>query len=85
MGFNIREKFSPRYNRPFDVLERSEPVTCRLALSPRLVGAHDVFHASALRRYLFGPSHIIDFTPLEISENLRYEERPLRVLDQEMR
>nr|CAD1830256.1 unnamed protein product [Ananas comosus var. bracteatus] len=52
----------------------------RIALTPRLAGIHDVFHVLALRRYVFDPSHVIDFTPLEIGEDLRYEERPLRIL-----
>ncbi len=49
----------------------------RVALPPRLAGVHDGFHVSALRRYVFDLSHVIDCTPLEISEDLRYEERPL--------
>nr|CAD1827978.1 unnamed protein product [Ananas comosus var. bracteatus] len=51
--------------------------------TPRLAGIHDVFHVSALRRYVFDPSHVIDFTPLEIGEDLRYEERPVRILARE--
>nr|CAD1842491.1 unnamed protein product [Ananas comosus var. bracteatus] len=51
--------------------------------APRLAGIHDVFHVSALRRYIFDPSHVIDFTPLEIGEDLNYEERQLRILARE--
>nr|CAD1836345.1 unnamed protein product [Ananas comosus var. bracteatus] len=70
------------YVRP-QVLERIGPVAYRIALPPRLAGIHNVFHVSALRRYVFDPSHVIDFTPLEIGEDLRYEERPLRILARE--
>ena len=64
-------------------MERIGPVAYRIALPPRLAGIHDVFHVSALRRYVFDPSHVIDFTPLEIGEDLRYKERPLRILARE--
>lgn len=43
-------------------------------------GIHDVFHVSTLRRYVFNPSHVIDFSPLELGEDLRYKERPVRIL-----
>ncbi len=53
--------------------------------APRFVGVHDVFHISALRRYIFDPSHVIDFTPLGTSEDLGYRELPLRILAREVR
>nr|CAD1822801.1 unnamed protein product [Ananas comosus var. bracteatus] len=34
---------------------------------------------------VFDPSHVIDFTPLEIGEDLSYEERPVRILARESR
>nr|CAD1820294.1 unnamed protein product [Ananas comosus var. bracteatus] len=37
------------------------------------------------RKYVFDPSHVIDFTPLEIGEDLSYEERPVRILARESR
>nr|CAD1822841.1 unnamed protein product [Ananas comosus var. bracteatus] len=72
-----------RRDLEFQVLERVRPVAYRIALPPRLAGIHDVFHVSALRRYVFDPSHMIDFTPLGIGENLRYEERQVRILAHE--
>ncbi len=56
-------------------------MACKIALLPRLVGVHNVFHVSALRRYVFGPSHVIDLAFLELGEDLRYEERLVRILD----
>nr|CAD1822938.1 unnamed protein product [Ananas comosus var. bracteatus] len=37
----------------------------------------------SIERYVFDPSHVIDFTPLELGEDLRYEERPVRILARE--
>nr|CAD1844287.1 unnamed protein product [Ananas comosus var. bracteatus] len=83
--FGVRGKLSPRFVGPFEVLERVGPVAYRIALPPRLAGIHDVFHVSALRKYVFHPSHVIDFTPLKIGEDLSYEERPVRILVRESR
>ncbi len=44
-----------------------------------------MFHVSVLRRYIFDPSHIIEFALLEISEDLSYEELPIRILATEQR
>ncbi|XP_020100379.1 uncharacterized protein LOC109718529 [Ananas comosus] len=79
--FGVHGKLSPR--SVGQVLERVGPVAYRIALPPRLAGIHDIFHVSALRKYVFDPSHVIDFTPLELGENLRYEERPVRILARE--
>ncbi|TYK19789.1 pol protein [Cucumis melo var. makuwa] len=36
---------------------------------------HDVFHVSMLRKYVLDLTHVVDFEPLQISENLSYEEQ----------
>lgn len=58
-------------------------MTCKIALPLRLAGVHDVFHVSALKRYFCNPMHMIDFTMMDLSEDLRY--RPLRILAQEVK
>ena len=53
----------------------------RLALPPSLVGVHNVFHVSMLRKYIPDPSHVIDHAPLQFKEDLTYEEHPIRIAD----
>ncbi|KAA0049641.1 pol protein [Cucumis melo var. makuwa] len=55
----------------------------RLALPPSLSTVHDVFHVSMLRKYVPDPSHVVDYEPLEIDENLSYTEQPVEVLARE--
>ena len=47
--FGRRGKLSPRYIGPFEILKRVGTVMYRLALSPSLLGVHEVFHVSVLR------------------------------------
>ncbi len=62
----MREKLSPRFIGPVEILECLGIV----ALPPWLAGTLDVLHMSILRKYVFDPSHIRDFTPLEFEEDL---------------
>ncbi|TYK31664.1 pol protein [Cucumis melo var. makuwa] len=85
LRFERRGKLSPRFVGPFDILERIGPVAYRLALPPSLSAVHDVFHVSMLRKYVTDPSHVVDYEPLEIDENLSYTEQPVEVLAREVK
>lgn len=58
-GTMRKGKLSPRYIRLYEILERVHNVVYRIALPPDLEGAHPIFHASMLRKYLPNPSHVI--------------------------
>uniref|UniRef100_A0A2N9H3S5 Integrase catalytic domain-containing protein n=1 Tax=Fagus sylvatica TaxID=28930 RepID=A0A2N9H3S5_FAGSY len=81
MRFGKKGKLSPRYVGPFEILERVGPVAYKLALPSALSGIHNVFHISMLRRYVSDPSHILSYEPLQVQEDLSYEEMPMEILD----
>ena len=83
MRFGKKGKLSPRFIGPFEVLERVSNLAYRLALPPNLSSVHNVFHVSMLRKYVFDPSHVLSYDPLEIREDLTYEEQPERILQRE--
>ncbi|KAL0537580.1 hypothetical protein IC582_026561 [Cucumis melo] len=85
LRFERRGKLSPRFVGPFEILERIGPVAYRLVLPPSLSTVHDVFHVSMLRKYVSDPSHVVDYEPLEIDENLSYTEQPVEVLAREVK
>ncbi|KAL0556514.1 hypothetical protein IC582_005028 [Cucumis melo] len=85
LRFERRGKLSPRFVGPFEILERIGPVAYRLALPPSLSAVHDVFHVSMLRKYVPDPSHVVDYEPLEIDENLSYTEQPVEILAREVK
>jgi hypothetical protein len=40
-----------------------------------------VFHVSILRRYVHDLLHVVDFEPLQIQANLRYDKLPVQIPD----
>ena len=54
-------------------------VAYRLALPPFLSGVHNVFHVSMLRKYIPDPSHVVDYEPLKLRDDLTYEEQPVKI------
>ncbi|KAL5572458.1 hypothetical protein UlMin_022055 [Ulmus minor] len=81
MRFGKRGKLSPRYIGPFEILERVGKVAYRLALPPDLSLVHNVFHVSMLKKYIPDPTHVLEHEPIEVHEDLTYEEQPVQVLD----
>ena len=85
LRFGHKGKLSPKFIGPFEILERVGPVAYKLALPPALSGVHDVFHVSMLRKYITDPIHVIDYEPLQLNEDLSYEEKPVRILAREVK
>ena len=46
MRFRKKGKLSPRFIRPYEVIEKVGPVAYRLALPPKLENIHNVFYVS---------------------------------------
>ena len=80
LRFGKRGKLSPRYIGPYKVIERVGPVAYRLALPLELSQIHDIFHVSMLRRYRSNSSHILQAQPLELKDDLSYEEEPIAIV-----
>ncbi|KAA0061194.1 pol protein [Cucumis melo var. makuwa] len=85
LRFEKKGKLSPRFVRSFEMLERIGSVAYHLALPPSFSIVHDVFHVSMLRRYVVDPTHVVDFEPLQINENMSYEEQPVEILAREVK
>ncbi|XP_057531003.1 uncharacterized protein LOC130809300 [Amaranthus tricolor] len=48
-------------------------------LSPKFIGPYE------LKRYVPDKSHVLDPEPLDLDENLSYEEKPIKILDFKVR
>jgi hypothetical protein len=66
MWFEKKGKLSPRFVGPFKITQRVGRLAYRIPLPPDLVGTHDVFHVSMLRKYIANPDVIVEYKPLQI-------------------
>jgi hypothetical protein len=80
--FGIKGKLAACYIGPFIVLARLGNVAYHLELLPTLVGVHNMFHVSQLKKCAKPPVDVIvdDVTPLDA--DLSYPEHPVKILDQ---
>ena len=72
---------SPRYISLYEIIERVGFVAYHLALLSYLSRIHDVFHVSILYKYVPDPSHVLERQPVQLKEDLTYEEEPVEILD----
>ena len=79
--FDKRGKLSPRFIRPFEILERVGTVAYRLALPPSMSGVHEVFYVSMVRRYTLDPAHVVDWGEIEVDMDGTFEEGPVCIMD----
>nr|GFB02700.1 retrotransposon protein, putative, Ty3-gypsy subclass [Tanacetum cinerariifolium] len=81
--FGIKGKLSPRFIKPFEILDRVGEVLYRLALPPQLSHVHNIFHISLLRGYKYHPLHVISYPLDQIRADLSYVEEPEAILDRQ--
>ena len=79
--FGKREKLSPRFIGPFEILERVGVVAYRLDLPSSMSGVHEVFHVSMLQKYTPNPAHVVDWGEIELDNDGTFEEGPVCILD----
>ena len=79
--FGKRGKLSPKFIRPFEVLERVGALAYRLALPLSLSRVHEIFHFSMLQKYTPDPTHLVDWGELIIDAYGTFEEGPVRRMD----
>ena len=79
--FGKRGKLSPRFNGPFEILEKVGTVAYQVALPPNISGVHEVFHVSMLQKYTPDLAHVVDWGQIEIDTYGTFEEGPVCILD----
>ncbi|XP_070013958.1 uncharacterized protein [Nicotiana sylvestris] len=85
MRFGKKVMLSPRFIGPFEILKQVGEVAYELDLPPSLAGVHPVFHVSMLQRYHSDPSHVLEFTSVQLDKDLSYVEEPVAILDMQVR
>jgi hypothetical protein len=75
------KKLQPHFIGPYQVLRRIGPIAYQLALPPHLSILHDVFHVSQLRKFVVGPSHILEEDNIPLKSNTSYLVELVRILE----
>ena len=74
LRFGRKGKLSARYIGPYEILERVGLAAYRFALLVDMSKMHNVLHVSVLRKYIPDFTHVLDVQPIELKEDLSYEE-----------
>ncbi|GJT34252.1 putative reverse transcriptase domain-containing protein [Tanacetum coccineum] len=69
----------------YEILERISPVAYRLRLLEELIGVHDTFHVSNLKKYLGNANLHVPLNEIKIDKTLRFVEEPVEIMDREVK
>ncbi|XP_070010165.1 uncharacterized protein [Nicotiana sylvestris] len=82
--FGKKRKLSPRYVRPYRIIQRIGQVAYKLELPPEMSLVHPIFHVSMLKKVVGYLSVIVPIGAIEVNEELSYEEIPVAILDRQV-
>ena len=85
LRFRRKGKLSPQFIGLFEILERVGSVAYKIPLPPSLSSVRDVFHVSMLKKYIADSTHVIDYKPLKIEEDLSYKKKSIKILAREVK
>ncbi|KAJ9544501.1 hypothetical protein OSB04_024208 [Centaurea solstitialis] len=83
--FGKRGKLSPRYVRPFEIIERVGPVAYKLRLPEEMSDIHNTFHVSNLKKCITDVSQVIPLEKVFMDKTLRFVKEPIEILDKEVK
>ncbi|GKF34046.1 hypothetical protein Tco_0107246 [Tanacetum coccineum] len=78
-------KLAPRYVGPFEILERTGLVAYRLRFPEELIGAHDTFYVSNLKKCLGNANLHMLLNEIKIDKTLRFVKEPIKIMDREIK
>ncbi|GJW48461.1 putative reverse transcriptase domain-containing protein [Tanacetum coccineum] len=67
------------------IIERIGPVAYRLRLPEELIGVHDTFHVSNLKKCLGNANLHVPLNEIKIDKTLRFVEEPVEIMDREVK
>ena len=76
--FQVRGKLAPRYIGPFPIIKKVGAVAYKLQLPAEMSDVHDVFHVSQLRKCLRVPEEQVAPETIDLQDDLRYQEVPVK-------
>ncbi|GJY22151.1 putative reverse transcriptase domain-containing protein [Tanacetum coccineum] len=83
--FGKKRKLTPRFFRPFEIIEKVGPVAYMLDLPEELNGVHDTFHVSNLKKCLADPTLQVPLDEIRVDDKLNFVEEPVEILEREFK
>nr|GEW26410.1 putative reverse transcriptase domain-containing protein [Tanacetum cinerariifolium] len=83
--FGKRGKLSPRFIRPFKVIERIGPVAYKLELPDKLCRIHDTFYVSNLKRCFVNDDVVIPLDEVKLDDKLHFVKKLVEIMDREVK
>jgi hypothetical protein len=83
--FGIKGKLALRYIGPYPIIDKYGPTSYQVELPSKLLGVHNVFHVSQLKRLLKPLTDVVVEDTISLEPNLTYKTHPIKILDQQDR
>ncbi|GJT82851.1 putative reverse transcriptase domain-containing protein [Tanacetum coccineum] len=83
--FRKKGKLTPRFVRPFEIIEKVGPVAYRLDLPEELNGVHDTFYVSNLKKCLADPTLQVPLDEIRVDAKLNFMEESVEILEREFK
>ncbi|GJY17870.1 reverse transcriptase domain-containing protein [Tanacetum coccineum] len=78
-------KLAPRFVGLFEIIEKVGPVAYRLYLPEELIGVHDTFHVSNLKKCLADPTLKVPLDEIRVDAKLNFVKEPVEILEREFK
>nr|GEU60514.1 hypothetical protein [Tanacetum cinerariifolium] len=78
--FEKKEKLAPRFVEPFEITKWIGPVAYRIRLPEELIGVHDTFHVSNLKKCLADPTLQVPLDEIQVDAKLNFVKEPMETL-----
>ncbi|GKA71508.1 putative reverse transcriptase domain-containing protein [Tanacetum coccineum] len=78
-------KLAPRFVGPFEIIKKVGLVAYRLRLPEELIGVHDTFHVSNLKKCLADPTIQVPLDEIQVDAKLNFMEEPVEILEREFK
>jgi hypothetical protein len=83
--FSIKGNLASLYISMYPIIDKYKPTSYRVELPVKLLGVHNVFHVSQLKRCLKPPTDVVIKDTISLKPDLTYKAYPTRILDQQDR